>query len=90
MEKNLLKISALLKDKVKFLSADYRAVFNMIRPGDLVYLDPPYQRVTDTRDKRYFSGLNFDEVVVALETLNDKGVDYLVSYDGACGGKNYG
>ena len=90
LEKNLLKISALLKDKVKFLSSDYRTVFNLIRPGDLVYLDPPYQGVTDTRDKRYCSGLNFDEFVVALETLNDRGVDYLVSYDGACGGKKYG
>jgi len=90
LEKNLFKISALLKGKTKFLSADYRAVFDMICPGDLIYLDPPYQGVTDTHDKRYCSGLDFDEFVAALETLNDKGVDYLVSYDGACGGKNYG
>ena len=90
LEKNLHLISALLKDKTKFLSADYHVVFDIIRPGDLVYLDPPYQGVTDTRDRRYCSGLGFEEFVSALKTLNDKGVDYLVSYDGTCGGKKYG
>ena len=90
LKKNLCEISALLKGKTKFLSVDYRVIFDMICPGDLVYLDPPYQGVTDTRDKRYCSGLNFEEFVLTLETLNNKGVDYLVSYDGMCGEKKYG
>lgn len=90
LEKNLRAISSLLNGKTKFLSADYRVVFEMTCPGDLVYLDPPYQGVTDTRDRRYCSGIDFDEFVEALEFLNAKRIDYLVSYDGTCGEKSYG
>ena len=32
----------------------------------------------------------FDEFAEAIKVLNDKGVDYLISYDGICGGKEYG
>ena len=62
----------------------------MAQPGDLFYLDPPYQGVTNVRDNRYFSGVPFDEFAQAINILNDKGIDYLISYDGACGGKEYG
>lgn len=53
-------------------------------------MDPPYQVVSNTRDNRYLSGVNFYEFAKALEQLNYKGVDYLISYDGECGGKVYG
>ena len=82
LKKNLCSISALLKGKTRFSSFDYHVVFDMIRPGDLVYLDPPYQGVTNTRDKRYCSGLSFEDFVDSLAILNAKGVDYLISYDG--------
>ena len=62
----------------------------MARPGDLVYMDPPYQGVSNVRDNRYFAGVPFDEFAEAIEILNRKGVDYLISYDGECGGKEYG
>ena len=90
LEKNLYAISALLKDKTQFLAKDYLEILEMTHPGDLVYLDPPYQGVTDTRDKRYYSGLCFEELVEALNVLNAKGVDFLISYDGTCGEKKYG
>ena len=90
LEKNLSAISALLKGKTTFFSVDYREIFKMARRGDLVYLDPPYQGVTDTRDSRYCSGLSFESFIGALKSLNDKGIDYLLSYDGACGEKRYG
>lgn len=62
----------------------------MARPGDLVYMDPPYQGVSNVRDNRYFAGVPFDEFAEAIETLNRKGVDYSISYDGECSGKEYG
>lgn len=62
----------------------------MAKPGDLVYMDPPYQGVTNVRDNRYYSGVPFDEFADALEILNKRGVDYLISYDGECGGREYG
>lgn len=90
LERNVYAISNLLKGKAKFLSLDYHDIFRMATPGDLVYMDPPYQGVTNVRDSRYFSGVPFDEFVDAIKILNQKKVDYIISYDGACGGKEYG
>ncbi|MCL2134042.1 MAG: Dam family site-specific DNA-(adenine-N6)-methyltransferase [Candidatus Bathyarchaeota archaeon] len=88
--KNVHAISALMKGKVSFSALDYHKIFELAQPGDLVYMDPPYQGVTNNRDNRYFSGVSFDEFVEALETLNNKGINYLISYDGKCGGREYG
>lgn len=90
LERNIYAISDLLKNRTEFSSLDYREVFDSVKKGDLVYMDPPYQGVTNTRDNRYFSGVSFEEFSKALETLNRKGIDYIVSYDGECGGKEYG
>lgn len=87
---NVYKISSLLCGKTKFMSLDYHDIFELAEPGDLVYMDPPYQGVTNTRDNRYFSGVPFNEFAEALKILNRKNVDYLISYDGVCGGKEYG
>lgn len=87
---NVYEISRLLKGKAKFYCLDYHDILNMARPGDLVYMDPPYQGVTNVRDNRYLAGVPFEEFSAALNILNQKGVDYLISYDGKCGGKEYG
>jgi DNA adenine methylase len=88
--KNAMAISSLLRGKVSFSASDYREVFDMAKVGDIVYMDPPYQGVTNVRDKRYFSGVPFDEFVSAIDSLNKRGIDFLISYDGECGGKEYG
>lgn len=90
LEKNVYAISSLLKGKTEFSALDYHSVFENVTPDDLVYMDPPYQGVTNVRDNRYFSGVPFEEFAEALEALNRKGVKYIVSYDGECGGKEYG
>ena len=90
LEQNVYAISYLLKGKTSFFALDYHDVFEMARPGDLVYMDPPYQGVTNVRDNRYFSGVPFYEFTEAIKVLNKKKVDYLISYDGVCGGKGYG
>jgi len=90
LEQNVTAISNLLKGRASFSAFDYHDILDMARPGDLVYMDPPYQGVTNTKDHRYFSGVPFDELAMAIQTLNDKRIDYLISYDGACGDKKYG
>lgn len=90
IESNVLAVSSLLKGKSDFFALDYREIFEMARPGDLVYMDPPYQGVTNVRDSRYYSGVPFAEFTSALELLNRKNVDFLISYDGQCGDKEYG
>jgi len=90
MADNICALSVLWKGKVEFSSLDYREIISGARLGDLVYMDPPYQGVSNTRDNRYCSGVDFQEFADALSILNKKGIDFLVSYDGECGGKAYG
>lgn len=90
LAKNVKCVSALLRGITQFSAIDYREVFDRTAPGDVVYMDPPYQGVSDVRDCRYLSGLSFNEFAESLEVLNRKGVDFLISYDGACGGREYG
>lgn len=90
LQKNIFKISKLLKGRVMFTAEDYKAILEKTKPGDIVYMDPPYQGVSNVRDNRYISGLALDEFVIALEKLNERGIDYLISYDGCCGTKQYG
>ncbi len=90
IEKNILIISSILKGKADFMSKDYREVLKLARPGDVVYMDPPYQGVCSNRDNRYFSGIDFNEFIEAIEDLNKRKIDYIISYDGSCGDKQYG
>jgi len=87
---NIYAISSLLKGKTFFSALDYREVFEIAQPGDLIYMDPPYQGVSNTRDNRYFSGLGYEEFSKSIEILNRKNVDYMISYDGECGDREYG
>lgn len=87
---NVYAISNLLKGRTEYTSLDYHDVFHQVKKGDLVYMDPPYQGVSNVRDNRYFAGVPFEEFAIALEELNRKGIDYLISYDGICGQKEYG
>jgi DNA adenine methylase len=87
---NLAAVSGPLKGKTSFSSMDYRQVLEMAQPGDIVYMDPPYQGVSGTRDNRYLAGVGFDDFSGAVEILDSKGVAYVISYDGRCGGREYG
>ncbi len=90
LAKNIYQISNYLKGKTQFTSVDYREALQQARPGDIVYLDPPYQGVCSTRDSRYYSGIDFDDFVESVDELNRKGMDFIISYDGLCGEKQYG
>lgn len=90
---NAFKISELLKEKTYFSSKDYREILALTKPGDLVYMDPPYQGTSNkdnSRDNRYIQGVDFEEFVEELAKLNDRGIDYIVSYDGMTGNKTIG
>lgn len=87
---NVYMISSFLKGKTEFSSVDYREVTKMAKRGDIVYMDPPYQGVCTTRDSRYFSGICFDDFVECVDDLNSRGIDFVISYDGTCGEKQYG
>ncbi len=90
MWNDIQKVSRFLRGKSYFTSYDFHEVFEFAQSTDLIYMDPPYQGTCNNRDPRYFSGIEFDRFVKSLEHLNQKGVPYLISYDGKTGDKTYG
>lgn len=93
IEYNAFRISELLKGKTEFYSVDYKDLLNIAEEGDLIYLDPPYQGTSNkmnTRDNRYIQGVQFEEFIGVLKKLNEKGIDYIVSYDGMTGNRKIG
>lgn len=87
---NIYAISELLRNKTLFFSRDYREILGMARPGDIVYMDPPYQGISGVGDPRYIAGIDFGQFAASLAFLDSRGIDYIISYDGECGGKSYG
>ncbi|MGH6616580.1 DNA adenine methylase [Sphingomonas sp.] len=83
-------VSRLLKGRVELFRGDFRECVASAAPGDLIYLDPPYQGTTYGADKRYASGLEREKLIDALHNFDDRGVPYILSYDGQMGEKTYG
>ncbi len=90
MRENIFGVSALLKGKTIISSLDYKDILLNVNEEDVVYMDPPYQGVCGDRDSRYFSGILYDEFVMALAELNARNIRYAVSYDGRTGNKTFG
>lgn len=90
MREQLRGVSLLLEGKIKVRSGDYREVLRGASTNDLVYMDPPYQGTSFTRDHRYFDGLSREDFVSTLAELNERNISYLVSYDGRTGEKTFG
>lgn len=90
MRERVLGVSRLLRERAELSSLDFRDVLASVDQDDLVYLDPPYQGASFTRDHRYRAGVAYDDLVDALSRLNDMRVSYILSYDGKTGGKEHG
>jgi DNA adenine methylase len=90
MRKNIEGVSRLLQGKCQFTCLDYRQVLTQVQKHDFVYMDPPYQGVCGNRDSRYFAGIDFEDFVLALKHLNERGIAFAISYDGRLGDKSFG
>ncbi len=90
MRKQVLGVSYYLKKRTAISSVNYRDALKNATPADLVYMDPPYQGVCGNRDTRYLQSVQYCEFVEVLDTLNTRGIRYLVSYDGRTGNKRFG
>lgn len=84
------RASGLLKGRTQVLCTDFSACVARAKPGDLVYMDPPYQGTTYGADKRYAAQLSRERLTSCLEVLNRDGVDFILSYDGKTGSKVHG
>ncbi|HFD40149.1 MAG TPA: DNA adenine methylase [Anaerolineae bacterium] len=90
MREDIYAVSRLLRDRVELSSVDYTQIVQKASQNDLFYLDPPYQGVCHSGDPRYLMGVEFGELIEALSTLNQRGIPYLLSYDGRTGSKTHG
>lgn len=90
MRKELARASSLLSRQTEVLEADYQSLLEMAAPGDLVYLDPPYQGVSGGKDPRYIEGLDLTRLYDNLDSLSRRNVPFILSFDGSCGTKEYG
>ncbi len=90
MRHEILAASMLLAKQTTTVWADFEATLKDATSADLVYLDPPYEGTTTGDNKRYHQGLDRERLIVGLESLNRRGIPFLLSYDGQCGEKVYG
>lgn len=90
MRASIVGVSSLLKGRATFTALDHAQAVAEATPGDLIYLDPPYQGVSGGRDARYVAGLDLDAFVAALASFNSRGLRYMVSFDGRLGDRPYG
>lgn len=90
MRREIMGVSQLLSGRTSLSSLDFREAANHATTKDVLYLDPPYQGISFTRDHRYYDGLSFNELVDALSWMNARGLSFMVSYDGQTGEKQHG
>ncbi|TXT35216.1 MAG: DNA adenine methylase [Planctomycetota bacterium] len=90
MRQRIVHASALLKRATRLTAWDYKKVLADCTPNDLVYMDPPYQGVCGRRDQRYLPKFDHGEFCQELHTLNERGIQFIVSYDGRTGDKTFG
>jgi DNA adenine methylase len=91
MRHEILGFSELLRDRTEVTSVDFGETVSFINPStDFVYLDPPYQGTSGTRDARYSSGVALSHLVSYLEELNEREAMFALSYDGIKGERTYG
>ena len=90
MRDRVMQTSSVLAGKTVSSAGDFREALHEAGSTDVVYMDPPYQGTSGTRDGRYLAGLGFGEFVVELRRAVKKEASFLISYDGSTGGKTYG
>jgi DNA adenine methylase len=90
MRREIEGVSALLKDRGRASVVPFEQALGCATSSDLVYLDPPWEGTSTGRDRRYHEGLDRERLIEALVDLNERGVPFLLSYDGRHGDKTYG
>lgn len=90
MRDDILRVSHLLKGKIKIYSTDYSNILDLAASGDLIYMDPPYQGTGLNGGFNYAGNIELDNFIISLFELNRKNIPYILSYDGRTGDKTFG
>ena len=90
MGAELFAAHRILAGRCQAVQGDFLSLFLQAQEGDFFYLDPPYQGTSEGRDQRYIASVSRDRMIEALTILNEKGIPFILSYDGSCGNRDYG
>lgn len=75
------------ENNVEFICCDYRQIFDRVKAGDFLYLDPPY--MMDRSTGRYFGKIDLTDLFDRLCVFKELGYRYCLSYDGPDGRAEY-
>jgi len=82
--KETLQLCSKALHRVQLLSGDFESALAKARPGDFVYLDPPYsvkaRRIFNEYDRSAFSSNELLRLRLWLDKLTDQGIVFLLSY----------
>lgn len=90
MRQEIEGAAKLLSGRTTVRCADFADALSAATSDDIVYMDPPWEGTSTGVDKRYRDWLSRERLVEVLEHLHERGVPYLLSYDGRHGDKTYG
>lgn len=92
MRQNILSVGRLIKDRVSIQNRCYtdKDLYSSDGANTLVYLDPPYQGVSFTADKRYIDGVAYEDFSKFLDKRIEYNPHIVISYDGMVGDRVIG
>ncbi len=90
LARRLRRISSMMSRCTQTSSFDYHDLVEKYQPGQVWYMDPPYEGVSKQRDSRYVSTTCRSEFENFLHDLNNREVPFILSYDGQTGERKYG
>ena len=82
--REIVKSWHLIIQDIEFICQDYEKILEMAEKDDFVYLDPPYAG----NRQRYIKDLDLSRFFTTLGALNQRGVNWALSFDGQRGAKN--
>ncbi|WP_434325345.1 Dam family site-specific DNA-(adenine-N6)-methyltransferase [Mycoplasma capricolum] len=82
---NILNVSKYLNENnIQILNKDYKEVLELAKPGDFIYLDPPYMPISESSSFTSYTQDGFDvqqqiELKEQCDLLTKKGIKFLLS-----------
>jgi DNA adenine methylase len=90
MRREIYGAAQLLAGRTTVRTCDFEDALAKATSNDVVYMDPPWEGTSTGVDKRYRDWLGRERLIEVLGDLHDRGIPYLLSYDGRHGEKTYG